>query len=90
MVWNGDDWGDGLPGGGDWSDGDWGDGTPLGPSPGEPPTPPPVVYSWKAEILIDDEVVWSATSSRAKTLETFDVSRFTGRKNLKFRLTRTA
>ena len=87
MPWDGDDWGDGLPGGGDWSEGDWGDGLPLGPSPS---APTPVTTSWKAEILIDDKVVWSATTSAPKQEASFDVSRFTGRKDLKFRITRTA
>lgn len=95
MVWD-DGWGDGLPGNvEDWADGTWGDGLPLGPFPAVPPvppgpTPPPVPAEWKVEILIDNEVVWSATTSKSKRLASFDVSRFTGRRNLKFRLTRTA
>jgi len=89
MPWNGD-WGDGLPEGGGWEDGDWGDGVPLGPSPGEPTPPVPTPASWKVEILIEGEVVWSATTSIPKQEVAFDVSRFTGRKDLKFRLTRTA
>ena len=91
MPWD-DGWGDGLPGDDSgWGDGDWGDGLPLGPPPAGPtPPPPPTPAEWKVEILIDNEVVWSATTSKAKRLASFNVSRFSGRKNLKFRLTRTS
>lgn len=87
MVWDGD-WGDGLPEGGDWDISNWGDGLPLGPSPSGPTPPTPA--EWKVEVLIDDEIVWSATTSVSQRTASFNVARFRGRKNLKFKLTRTS
>ena len=42
-----------------------------------------------AEILLDDEVVWSSSDSEAQQTISIDVSNYTGTKTLKFRLRRT-
>ena len=42
--------------------------------------------NWIAEILIGDEVVWAALTSRTTRNLVIDVSRFTGPQNLRFRI----
>lgn len=52
-----------------------------------PPVPP--AY-WIAEFLLDGIVLWSSTVSSPQQSLTFDVSQYTGKKTIKFRLRRTA
>lgn len=77
------DWFDGLPDVGVWEPEDWGDGLPLGPQPTEDAEQ---AKNWIAEILLDDEVIWSATNSIPQQRLTFDVSSHFGKKVLKFRI----
>lgn len=50
------------------------------------PLIPVVPVNWRAEILVDSEVIWSAVNALPQQDLILDVFRFTGMKTLTFRI----